>query len=48
VNSFDKGSLKWWISMVLAKKAIHRAEFMPPKAVDLQGIKKIGKKAFMA
>lgn len=47
VNSFDKGSLKWWISMVLAKKAIHRAEFMPPKAVDLQGIKKIGKQAFM-
>ena len=48
VNSFDKGSLKWWISMVLAKKAIHRAEFMPPKAVNLQGIKKIGKQAFMA
>lgn len=48
VNSFDKGSLKWWVSMVLAKKYIHRAEFMPPKAVDLQGIKKIGKQAFMA
>lgn len=48
VYSFDKGSLKWWISMVLAKKAIHRAESMPPRAVDLRGIKKIGKQAFMA